>query len=100
MIPLADSALSTVDNEGRALARTVGELRDFWLWFGDSVAIDKGGRPIVAYRGEYGQPDSLAGFNTRLGSLSFGDRETAYRLHITRTGARTLRFIRGCRSDT
>ncbi|RRV28908.1 hypothetical protein EGJ86_23540 [Pseudomonas sp. o96-267] len=45
-------------------------------WFEGSQAINEDGTPLVVFRGEHGQP-SDAVFQSRLGSISFGDYETA-----------------------
>ncbi|HLS57171.1 MAG TPA: hypothetical protein VK052_13925 [Zeimonas sp.] len=81
-------SLPGVDSEGAAIAATRAELSAFWNWFDDSIVIDRHGRPVVVYRGEYGAPDSAPFLSTRLGSLSFGDRETAlgYAHHPNRPG--------------
>jgi len=81
-------SLPGVDSEGAAIAATKEEFSAFWNWFDDSVVIDRHGRPVVVYRGEYGAPDSVPVLSTRLGSLSFGDRETAlgYAYHPNRPG--------------
>lgn len=46
----------------------------FRAWFGSSV-VHENGTPIIAWRGEHGPVTE--GFSSRLGSLSFGTRETA-----------------------
>ena len=76
------------DSEGIAIAATKAGLLAFWNWFDGSVVIDLYGRPVVVFRGEYGAPDSVPVLSTRLGSLSFGDRETAlgYAHHPNRSG--------------
>jgi len=81
-------SLPGVDSEGAAIAATRAQLSAFWNWFDDSVVIDRHGRPVVVYRGEYGALDSAPFLSTRLGSLSFGDRETAlgYAHHPNRPG--------------
>jgi len=81
-------SLPGVDSEGAAIAATKEKLSAFWKWFDDSVVIDLDGRPVVVYRGEYGAADSAPFLSTRLGSLSFGDRETAlgYAHHPNRPG--------------
>lgn len=71
------ASLPGVDSDGVAIAATEAELLAFWNWFDGSEAIDLLGRPVVVYRGEYGAPDSVPVLATRLGSLSFGDPETA-----------------------
>lgn len=71
--------LRHANSEGAAIAATDAEISAFWNWFGGAVTIDPQGRPMVVYRGEYGPPDSVRVLSTRLGSLSFGDRETAHR---------------------
>ena len=45
-------------------------------WLGRSVVRSLDGSPLVAWRGEHGAPCDAA-FQTRHGSLSFGDRDTA-----------------------
>jgi len=77
-----------VDSDGVAIAASEAELLAFWNWFDGSEAIDRQGRPVVVYRGEYGAPDSAPVLATRLGSLSFGDRETAlgYAYHPNSSG--------------
>jgi hypothetical protein len=45
-------------------------------WLGGSLVRDIQGAPIVAWRGEHGAHDGRD-FQTRHGSLSFGDRDTA-----------------------
>jgi len=81
-------SLPEVDSEGAAIAATKAELSAFWHWFDDSVVVDLHGRPVLVYRGEYGAPDSAPVLSTRLGSLSFGDRETAfgYARHPNKSG--------------
>jgi len=81
-------SLPGVDREGIVIAATKAGLLAFWNWFDDSVVIDLHGRPVVVYRGEYGAPDSVPVLSSRLGSLSFGDRETAlgYAHHPNRSG--------------
>lgn len=81
-------SLPGVDSEGAVIAATKEESSAFWNWFDGSVVIDLHGRPVVAYRGEYGAPDSVPVLSTRLGSLSFGDRETAlgYAHHPNKPG--------------
>lgn len=82
------ASLPGVDRDGLVIAATEVELLAFWNWFDGSEAIDLHGRPLVVYRGEYGAPDSVPVLATRLGSLSFGDRETAlsYAHHPNRSG--------------
>jgi hypothetical protein len=71
-----------VDGKDRPIHNSNGELlyptkegiHEFWMWFGDSVAVDDEGRPIRVYRGEHGKDDQLS---TRLGSWSFGSKEIA-----------------------
>lgn len=77
-----------VDSEGAPIAETEAEVSAFWDWFAGSVTIDSYGRPMVVYRGEYGELDRVPVLSTRLGSLSFGDRETAlsYAHHPNRAG--------------
>lgn len=41
-----------------------------------TVVVDEEGRPLVVYRGEHGDHEG-PGFQTQLGSISFGSRETA-----------------------
>jgi len=81
-------SLPGVDSEEAAIAATKAGLSAFWDWFDDFVVIDRHGRPVVVYRGEYGAPDLAPFLSTRLGSLSFGDRETAlgYARHPNRLG--------------
>lgn len=45
-------------------------------WFEGSQVVNEDGSPLVVYRGEHGR-SSDALFQSRLGSLSFGDYETA-----------------------
>lgn len=45
-------------------------------WFEGSQVVNEDGSPLVVYRGEHGST-SDAVFQSRLGSLSFGDYETA-----------------------
>jgi len=42
---------STVNSDGRQLARTEEGVRNFWRWFGDSKVVDGQGRPLVVYHG-------------------------------------------------
>jgi len=72
----------TIDNKKRQIHNSNGNLiheteeglRDFWGWFGDSIAVDSEGRPLIVYRGEHGIGTDLS---TRLGSWSFGSKEIA-----------------------
>lgn len=48
----------------------------FDSWFEGSQVVHEDGSPLVVYRGEHGS-SSDAVFQSRLGSLSFGDYETA-----------------------
>ncbi|MCL2872588.1 MAG: hypothetical protein FWF41_06390 [Betaproteobacteria bacterium] len=41
----------TMNSEGRPIANSEEELRNFWRWFGDSKAVDDTGRPLVVYHG-------------------------------------------------
>lgn len=41
----------TKNSIGRRIAQTLGGLRNFWRWFGDSQVVDKEGRPLVMYHG-------------------------------------------------
>gem|GEM_PF-4060734 len=41
----------TMNSEGRPIANSEEELRNFWRWFGDSKAVDSEGRPLVVYHG-------------------------------------------------
>ena len=45
-------------------------------WLGTSLVRDVRGTPLTVWRGEHGPPDGSR-FQTRHGSISFGDRETA-----------------------
>jgi hypothetical protein len=65
------------DSEGARIAASADDLVAFWDWFKGSIALDPLGRPLVVYRGEHGDPETAPDFSTRLGSLSFGDFETA-----------------------
>lgn len=44
-------ARPTTNSEGRPIASTEQELRNFWRWFGDSKVVDAQGRPLVVYHG-------------------------------------------------
>lgn len=39
------------NSEGKPIAGTVAELRNFYRWFGDSKVVDEKGRPLVVYHG-------------------------------------------------
>jgi hypothetical protein len=50
----------------------------FRRWFNGSKVVDDNGKPLVVYRGEHGrQKGDSGGFQSRLGSISFGSREAA-----------------------
>lgn len=61
---------------------------DFRRWFEGSKVVDLNGGPLVVYRGEHGRSNQSAGFHSRLGSLTFGDRQTAahYAQHPNHVG--------------
>lgn len=42
---------SALNSEGRRIAETEEQLRNFWLWFGDSLVVDAKGNPLVVYHG-------------------------------------------------
>lgn len=49
----------------------------FDQWFDGSLVCNEDGTPLVVYRGEHGKGATDAVFQSRLGSLSFGDYATA-----------------------
>ncbi|MBK9496981.1 MAG: hypothetical protein IPO08_21220 [Xanthomonadales bacterium] len=42
-------ARPTHNSAGRLIHDTVEGIRNFWVWFGDSKAVDGDGRPVVIY---------------------------------------------------
>ena len=59
-----------------ALSARQTETPAFKKWFGDSVAVDAQGNPLVLYRGEHGESGDMD-FQSRVASLSFGTKELA-----------------------
>jgi hypothetical protein len=47
----------TKNSDGRLIENDPQKLRDFWRYFGDSLVVDKKGRPIVVYHGTYSDVD-------------------------------------------
>jgi hypothetical protein len=41
----------TVNADGRPIAGTAEQVRNFWRWFGESKVVDDQGRPLVVYHG-------------------------------------------------
>lgn len=41
----------TTNSDGKPIARTAEEVRNFWKWFGDSKVVDASGKPLVVYHG-------------------------------------------------
>jgi len=42
---------STLNSNGKPIAMTEEEVRNFYRWFGDSKVVDEQGRPLVVYHG-------------------------------------------------
>lgn len=42
---------SRINSNGQAIHSTPAGITNFWKWFGDSIAIDGNGRPLVLYHG-------------------------------------------------
>ena len=42
---------STVNSEGRPIAKTKEAIEHFYNWFGDSLVLDENGNPLVVYHG-------------------------------------------------
>jgi hypothetical protein len=67
----------TTNSEGRPIAATEEEVRNFYRWFGDSKVVDSEGRPLVVYHGT-GRPDfdsfdlGKAGTSTDMGLFGTG----------------------------
>lgn len=70
-----DGAVCAVDNHQRPrfnhldqpIAETEADLRRFWRWFGDSVAVDTAGRPLVLYHGTSSRFTNFAAHEAELG---------------------------------
>lgn len=79
-IRLTDAAFDPAKSASGNLLFSISEAPQspaFDQWFNGSQACNEDGTPLVVYRGQHG-PDSDAVFQSRLGSLSFGDYDTAY----------------------
>lgn len=65
------------DVDGYAGGGVVNKLGPaFRKWFADSKVVDEHGDPLMVFRGEHGA-DPGGKFQSRLGSLSFGDKDAA-----------------------
>jgi site-specific DNA-adenine methylase len=42
---------SALNSDGKPIAQTDEQIRNFWRWFGDSKVVDEQGRPLVVYHG-------------------------------------------------
>lgn len=54
---------STVNSDGKPLAKDEAGVRAFWKWFGDSKVVDADGRPLVVYHGTPAQVSDDFAFN-------------------------------------
>ena len=67
--PIGDVQTVNVDGKERTVFNSKGQpihwsaegVRNFWRWFGDSLAVDAEGRPLVVY---HGRGDDFTEFNT------------------------------------
>lgn len=79
-IRLTDAAFDPAKSASGNLLFSIAEAPQspaFDQWFNGSQACNEDGTPLVVYRGEHGEGVADAVFQSRLGSLSFGDYATA-----------------------
>jgi hypothetical protein len=67
-----------LNSEGRAITHSMGGLRNFWNWFGESEAVTEDGRPLVLYHntaGDFSEFETLReSTNTGLFGVPFNTR--------------------------
>lgn len=71
---------STLNSNGKRIAQTEEQVRNFWRWFGDSKVVDEQGRPLVVYHG------TNTGFDTFSGPAWFSSKsQDAGEISLRRT---------------